>query len=193
MQPWPERAAPALAQSLVSRRDQAMSPTAARPDRSPMLSLDEAVSRLLEGARAHAIVETESVSTFDALGRVLAEDGASHLDVPPADNSAMDGYALRVADVPAAGTVLPVTQRMPAGQRRRAAAAGQRGAHLHRRADSGRRRRGRDAGAVRGDAVRARGDWSRARPGRAQRRASGSAAAAKTCARRRGARRAGVR
>lgn len=57
----------------------------------------------------------ESVSTFDALGRVLAVEVTSELDVPPADNSSMDGYALRCADVPAAGAVLPVSQRIPAG------------------------------------------------------------------------------
>jgi molybdopterin molybdotransferase len=39
----------------------------------------------------------------------------SALDVPPADNTSMDGYAMRAADVPAAGTVLPVSQRIPAG------------------------------------------------------------------------------
>jgi molybdopterin molybdotransferase len=93
-----------------------MSPFAPRSDRAPLLSLDEAVSRLVEGARAHAIPETESVSTFDALNRVLAEDVRSNLNVPPEDNSEMDGYALRVADVPAAGTVLVVSQRVPAGQ-----------------------------------------------------------------------------
>jgi len=93
-----------------------MSPSAPRSDRSPLLSLDEAVSRLVEGARAHAIHETESVSTFDALNRVLAEDVCSNLNVPPEDNSEMDGYALRTADVPSAGTVLPVSQRVPAGQ-----------------------------------------------------------------------------
>ena len=59
--------------------------------------------------------ERESLSTFDALGRVLAEDVRSGLDVPPADNTSMDGYAMRCADVPAAGTVLPVSQRIPAG------------------------------------------------------------------------------
>jgi len=59
--------------------------------------------------------EAESVATFDALGRVLASDVRSALDVPPADNTSMDGYALRCADVPAAGTVLPVSQRIPAG------------------------------------------------------------------------------
>jgi molybdopterin molybdotransferase len=93
-----------------------MSPSASRTDRSPLLSLDEAVSRLVAGARAHAIREVESVSTFDALNRVLAEDVRSNLNVPPEDNSEMDGYALRVADVPAAGTVLVVSQRVPAGQ-----------------------------------------------------------------------------
>ncbi|MCW5660578.1 MAG: molybdopterin molybdotransferase MoeA [Burkholderiaceae bacterium] len=93
-----------------------MSPTPARSDRSPLMSLDEAVSRLVEGARAHAITDTEMVSTFDALNRVLAEEVRSHLNVPPEDNTEMDGYALRVADVPAAGAVLAVSQRVPAGQ-----------------------------------------------------------------------------
>src|SRR5688572_24393002 len=86
-----------------------------RPD-SPLLSLDDALARLVAGARAAQITETESVSTFDALGRVLAQDLASLIDVPPQDNSSMDGYALRTADVPVAGTVLPVSQRIPAGQ-----------------------------------------------------------------------------
>src|SRR5450432_1161176 len=68
--------------------------------RPAMIALDEAA---------------EQLSTFDALGRVLAADVRSLIEVPPADNSAMDGYALRVADVPAAGTVLPISQRIPAG------------------------------------------------------------------------------
>jgi molybdopterin molybdotransferase len=84
-------------------------------DARPLLSLDEALARLIAGATAHAIVQTETVSTFDALGRVLAAEVLSALDVPPEDNSSMDGYALNVADVPAAGTVLPVSQRIPAG------------------------------------------------------------------------------
>jgi molybdopterin molybdotransferase len=79
------------------------------------MSLDEAVRRLLDGARGHAVTEREPVSTFDALNRVLAEDVRSSLDVPPEDNSAMDGYAMRVADVPAPGTVLRVSQRIAAG------------------------------------------------------------------------------
>jgi molybdopterin molybdotransferase len=82
---------------------------------APLLSLDDALARLVEGAGVAAIRERETVSTFDALGRVLAADVPSTLDVPPADNTSMDGYALRAADVPAAGTVLPVSQRIPAG------------------------------------------------------------------------------
>jgi molybdopterin molybdotransferase len=80
-----------------------------------LMTLDEALERLAEGARAAAIAETETVSTFDALGRVLAEDVRSALDVPPEDNTSMDGYAVRAADVPQPGVVLPVTQRIPAG------------------------------------------------------------------------------
>lgn len=81
----------------------------------PLLSLDEALALLAEGTAAHRITATETLSTFDALGRVLAEDVRSALDVPPADNTSMDGYALRAADVPAAGTMLRVAQRIPAG------------------------------------------------------------------------------
>jgi molybdopterin molybdotransferase len=81
----------------------------------PLLSLDEALARLVEGTRSHALAEVETVSTFDALGRVLAADVLSSLNVPPEDNTSMDGYCLRVADVTAAGVVLPVSQRIPAG------------------------------------------------------------------------------
>ena len=77
------------------------------------VSLDEAVARLL--ARVAPLGRHEAVCAFEARGRVLAGDVRSTLDVPPADNSAMDGYALRVADVPVAGTVLPVSQRIAAG------------------------------------------------------------------------------
>jgi len=84
-------------------------------DSRPLLNLDEALARLVAGAAPHAILQTESVPTFDALGRVLAAEVLSALDVPPADNSSMDGYAVRTADVPAVGSVLPVSQRIPAG------------------------------------------------------------------------------
>ena len=81
----------------------------------PLLSLDDALLRLVSGATPHRITQTESLSTFDALGRVLAQDVLATLDVPPEDNTSMDGYALRVADVPSAGMLLPVSQRIPAG------------------------------------------------------------------------------
>ncbi|WP_372528342.1 gephyrin-like molybdotransferase Glp [Piscinibacter sp.] len=80
-----------------------------------MLTLDEALSRLISAVRPFPAAEAQTVSTFDALGRVLAEDVCSALDVPPADNTSMDGYALRCADVAVAGALLPVSQRIPAG------------------------------------------------------------------------------
>jgi molybdopterin molybdotransferase len=111
-----------LGSSSTSKRTPAEAPDAARdigamnaPLAPALLSLDEALERLVAGSRAHALAETEAVSTFEALGRVLGVDVRSALDVPPADNTSMDGYALRAADVPAAGTVLAVSQRIPAG------------------------------------------------------------------------------
>jgi molybdopterin molybdotransferase len=61
---------------------------------------------------AQCINETINVSLLDAHGCVLSQDVSSTVDVPPADNSAMDGYALRAIDVEQA---LPVSQRIPAG------------------------------------------------------------------------------
>ena len=84
-------------------------------DARPLLSLDEALARLVAGASGHLIARTEKLSTFDVLGRVLAEDVHATLDVPPADNTSMDGYAVRALDVVQPGTVLPVSQRIPAG------------------------------------------------------------------------------
>ena len=80
--------------------------------RAPLKSLDEAMAELL--GHAQPALATEMVSTFDADGRVLAQDVVSALQVPPQDNSAMDGYAVRCADV-AAGVSLPVSQRIAAG------------------------------------------------------------------------------
>jgi molybdopterin molybdotransferase len=78
-----------------------------------MLTFEQALDRLLAGART--VHETESVPLLDAGGRVLALPLGSTIDVPPHDNSAMDGYALRCADVPAAGVCLAVAQRIVAG------------------------------------------------------------------------------
>lgn len=77
-------------------------------------SVEDARNQLL--AAAVVLREQEIIPTLDALGRVLAQPVMSGIDVPPMDNSQMDGYAVRCADVPAAGTVLPVSQRIAAGQ-----------------------------------------------------------------------------
>ena len=78
-----------------------------------LLSVDEALAQLLAGAVP--VAQTEQVATLEATGRVLAEAQVSALDVPPMDNSAMDGYALRLADARAAGARLRVSQRIAAG------------------------------------------------------------------------------
>lgn len=83
------------------------------PARAPLMALDDALAALL--GRAAPLNETESVPTFDAVGRVLAQDLVSALQVPPQDNSSMDGYAVRRADVTEKGVVLPISQRIPAG------------------------------------------------------------------------------
>lgn len=81
--------------------------------RSPLATLDDALAALL--AHARTLAGTETVALFDADRRVLAQDIKSGLQVPPNDNSSMDGYAVRCADVPHAGVVLQVTQRIAAG------------------------------------------------------------------------------
>ncbi|MDP1733853.1 MAG: molybdopterin molybdotransferase MoeA [Sulfuritalea sp.] len=80
---------------------------------SGMLDFEDALARLLAGAAPAC--ETESVPTQAAAGRILAQGLRSTIDVPPLDNTSMDGYALRCADVPAAGTRLVVAQRIAAG------------------------------------------------------------------------------
>ena len=87
-----------------------MKPAMSRP---PLLSLDEALPQLL--AQAKLLAGDAWVSTFDADGRVLLQDATSALQVPPQDNSSMDGYAVRSADCTLVGAVLRVTQRIPAG------------------------------------------------------------------------------
>lgn len=78
-----------------------------------MLSADEALAFLL--TRVQPANQTEQIATIDALGRVLAEHLTSAVNVPPLDNSAMDGYAVRIADIINPSTRLQVTQRIPAG------------------------------------------------------------------------------
>ena len=90
-----------------------MTPSTETPARAPLKALDAALAELL--AHAHRLPGRESVSTFDADGRVLAQDLTASLNVPANDNSAMDGYAVRAADCVDAGTALQVSQRIPAG------------------------------------------------------------------------------
>lgn len=78
-----------------------------------MLTADQLLDALL--ARARGVNEIETVAVADALGRVLAVPQVSSVSVPPLDNSAMDGYAVRVADIAGPGTRLAVSQRIQAG------------------------------------------------------------------------------
>jgi molybdopterin molybdotransferase len=75
-----------------------------------LLSVDEALAQLL--AAAKPVPDIEQVATLEATNRVLAKPQRSTMDVPPMDNSAMDGYAIRLSD--AQGT-LQVAQKIMAG------------------------------------------------------------------------------
>ena len=79
-----------------------------------MLTAEQLLNALLE--RARPLTESETVALAASQWRVLAASQTSSITVPPLDNSAMDGYAVRVADVSAVGTRLPVSQRIAAGQ-----------------------------------------------------------------------------
>jgi len=78
-----------------------------------MLTYEQALEKLLVAAQP--VEEVRRVPLLAAAGRVLAVAQQSSVSVPPLDNSAMDGYAVRTADVTAAGVCLPVSQRIPAG------------------------------------------------------------------------------
>jgi molybdopterin molybdotransferase len=77
-----------------------------------LLSVDEALAQLLAGARP--VTEIEEVPTLEATGRVLARAQRSTMDVPPMDNSAMDGYAVRTSDL-GGNASLRVAQKIMAG------------------------------------------------------------------------------
>lgn len=81
-------------------------------------SLDHAIAALQAKTSASTLLnnrQTETLSLSQALNRVLAQDIYSQLNVPPADNSAVDGYALRVEDTSSLQDI-PISQRIPAGQ-----------------------------------------------------------------------------
>ena len=78
-----------------------------------MLSVREALGQLLDAVRL--VPDTETVPTLEANGRVLAEDQHATIDVPSADNTQMDGYAVRAADCASGSATLRVSQRIAAG------------------------------------------------------------------------------
>jgi molybdopterin molybdotransferase len=104
-----------------------------------LLRVDEAQARILASVAPLATVER--VPLARARGRVTAEELRAGLDLPPADHSAMDGYALRLADLGLAGGRLPVTIRAAAGAPTATLGAGEAaliftGAHLPHGADT---------------------------------------------------------
>lgn len=80
-----------------------------------MLSVDEAKKEIFSGARLS--VGNEAINLFEALGRRLAEDIYSPVDVPPADNSAMDGITVSFSDCLAGENSFVISQLIAAGDR----------------------------------------------------------------------------
>jgi molybdopterin molybdotransferase len=74
-----------------------------------MISVEEALERILSYA---SVLEPEEKPILDALGQVLAEDVFASFDIPPLDNSAMDGYALQAASTVGASPAAPVELRV---------------------------------------------------------------------------------
>jgi len=82
--------------------------------RKPMLSVSEALAFMLDAVRP--VADAEVIPTLAANGRVLAAAQVSDMNVPAADNTQMDGYAVRAADCASGSAALKVSQRIPAGQ-----------------------------------------------------------------------------
>jgi len=74
-----------------------------------MLALEEALDRILSATEP---LGSESIAVLDAAGRILSERVPSPLDLPPFDNSAMDGYAVRASDLESASVERPVSLRL---------------------------------------------------------------------------------
>ncbi|MGB1191085.1 MAG: molybdopterin molybdotransferase MoeA, partial [Pseudomonadales bacterium] len=77
-----------------------------------LLTVEEVLQTLLD--KAQPVQEFESITIGSALGRTLGEDVVSGVAVPPADNSAMDGFAVRSTEI-IPGVQLPISQVIPAG------------------------------------------------------------------------------
>ncbi len=80
-----------------------------------MLEPNAALKRILDAISDIAPLPAERVALREAAGRALAEDVRAERDLPPFDNSQMDGYALRAADAPRRGARLPVAFELFAG------------------------------------------------------------------------------
>ncbi|NKB32591.1 MAG: molybdopterin molybdenumtransferase MoeA [Pseudomonadales bacterium] len=89
----------------------------------PLTPINQAFETLLGSLTS--IEESESVSLIECSGRVLANDLVSTVNVPPLTNSAMDGYAVRTADLSSEPTLLKVSQRIAAGEVGTALVAGE--------------------------------------------------------------------
>ena len=115
----------------------------------PLLPVAEAERLIAE--RVAPVDGRETVPLLQAQGRVLAENIVAPVNVPPFDNSAVDGFAVRADDLESrsARSVLPIVDRVAAGHAaRHALKAGRGDPHFHRRADAGRRRYGVHAGGL---------------------------------------------
>ncbi|MCB1693876.1 MAG: molybdopterin molybdenumtransferase MoeA, partial [Pseudomonadales bacterium] len=88
---------------------------------SGLVPVDDAIARLVASARP--VARTARVPLAECVGRVLAEDVASGVNVPPSDNSSMDGYALLVAGT-SHHEPIEVSQRIAAGHPGEGLAAG---------------------------------------------------------------------
>jgi len=95
----------------MNRPESAFCDALAQEQVLPVLSREEAVRRF-EAALAPAPVGSERVDLAGALGRVLAETVTAPIDVPPFDRSAVDGFAVRAADLAGAGETAPVSLRL---------------------------------------------------------------------------------
>src|SRR5215208_4292748 len=79
----------------------------------PLLSVEEARALILD--RLVTVAPAERLPLAEADGRILAETVFAPLDLPPFDNSAVDGYAVRHADLASDRSMLPLAGRVPAG------------------------------------------------------------------------------
>jgi len=80
--------------------------------KSPLMPFTEALATIQSNSQC--LVKEDTIALNKSLGRVLAQDIYASIDIPPAANSAMDGYAMRFEDWQA-NKVFPISQRIPAG------------------------------------------------------------------------------